>query len=210
MFFRKNKAEWNVLNDKDNNIVNLYMCVIEKTDELVDNLNWIPKSRKLFLDFKEEVQEKQEIDIPDPMRAAKYFYCIRHSFNKLIHTPLSMVKDWNKNWEEEFKYSREKIGGSTIENLDFAELVDRYYQHNFNADDHLRLKEKVDKIHEQGGKFMISYDHEERVAELYKDYDVRTINLKYAGATDEAKQKERKEYLIINYEPANQVGLFEQ
>ena len=56
---------------------------------------------------------------------------------------------------------------------------------------------------------MISYDHEERVAELYKDYDVRTINLKYAGATDEAKQKERKEYLIINYEPANQVGLFE-
>ena len=57
---------------------------------------------------------------------------------------------------------------------------------------------------------MISYDHEERVAELYKDYDVRTIDLKYAGATDEAKKKERKEYLIINYEPANQVGLFEE
>ena len=74
MFFRKPKVEWNVLNDKDNNIVNLYMCVIEKNDELVDILNWIPKSRKLFLDFKVEVQEKQEIEIPDPMRAAKYFY----------------------------------------------------------------------------------------------------------------------------------------
>ena len=57
---------------------------------------------------------------------------------------------------------------------------------------------------------MISYDHEERVAELYKDYDVRNINLKYAGATHAAKEKERKEYLIINYEPANQVGLFEE
>ena len=106
MFFRKNKAEWNVLNDKDNNIVNLYMCVIYKLDELVDTLNWLPKSRKLFLDFKVEVQEKREIEIPDPLRAAKYFYCIRHSFNKLIHTPMSMIKDWNKNWEEEFKYSR--------------------------------------------------------------------------------------------------------
>ena len=56
---------------------------------------------------------------------------------------------------------------------------------------------------------MVSYDHKEEVKELYKDYDIRTIDLKYAGATDEAKQKERKEYLIINYKPANQVGLFE-
>ena len=232
MFFRKTKAEWNVLNDKDNNIVNLYMCVLHKLDELVEILNYLPKSRKLFLDFKVEVQDKREIEIPDPMRAAQYFYCIRHSFNKLIHTPMSMVKDWNKDWETEFKYSREKIGGSTIENLDFEELIDKYnprindfwyldppyfvahekgnkyYQHNFKAEDHLRLKEKVDKIHEQGGKFMISYDYREEVKELYKNYDVRTINLKYAGATDEAKQKERKEYLIINYKPSNQVGLF--
>ena len=145
---------------------------------------------------------------------------------------MSMIKDWNKNWEKEFKYSREKIGGATIENLDFAELIDKYeprigdfwyldppyfvahekgnkyYQHNFNADDHLRLKDKVDKIHKQGGKFMISYDADERVAKLYKEYDVRTIDLKYAGATDEAKKKERKEYLIINYEPAQQASLF--
>ena len=55
---------------------------------------------------------------------------------------------------------------------------------------------------------MISYDADKRVAELYEDYDVRTIDLKYAGATDEAKKKERKEYLIINYEPANQASLF--
>jgi len=232
MFFRKSKVEWNVLNDKDNNIVNLYMCILHKLDKLVEILNWLPKSRELFLDFKVEVQDKREIEIPDPMRAAQYFYCIRHSFNKLIHTPMSMVKDWNKNWEEEFKYSREKIGGATIENLDFAELIDKYeprsgdfwyldppyfvahekgnkyYQHNFNADDHLRLKEKVDKIHEQGGKFMVSYDYREEVLDLYKNYEIRTIDLKYAGTTDEAKQKERKEYLIINYEPANQVGLF--
>ena len=47
MFFRKSKAKWNVLNDIDRNIVNLYMCVIEKYDELVHYLFWIPKFRKL-------------------------------------------------------------------------------------------------------------------------------------------------------------------
>ena len=231
MFFRKEKAEWNVLNDKDNNIVNLYNCIIHDLDKLVYYLNWLPKSRELFDGFRTEIKEKQEINIPDPLRAAKYFYCIRHSFNKLIHTPMSMVKDWNKNWMKEFEYSRSKISGATIENLDFGDLIDRYkpkendfwyldppyfvatdkgdyYQHNFNAEDHIRLKEKVDKIHKNGGKFMVSYDFREEVYDLYKEYDCRVINLKYQGATDENRNKERKEYLIINYEPNDQIGLF--
>ena len=231
MFFRKEKAEWNVLNDKDNNIVNLYNCIMYDLDKLVYYLDWLPKSRELFDGFRTEIKEKQHIEIPDPLRSAKYFYCIRHSFNKLIHTPMSMVKDWNKNWMKEFEYSRKKIGGSTIENLDFGDLIDRYkpkendfwyldppyfiatdkgdyYQHNFNAEDHIRLKEKVDKIHNNGGKFMVSYDHREEVFDLYKEYDVRTITLKYQGATDENRSKERKEYLIINYEPSDQIGLF--
>ena len=231
MFFRKEKAEWNILNDKDNNIVNLYNCIMYDLDKLVYYLDWLPKSRELFDGFRTEIKEKQHIEIPDPLRAAKYFYCIRHSFNKLIHTPMSMVKDWNKNWMKEFEYSRKKIGGSTIENLDFGDLIDRYkpkendfwyldppyfiatdkgdyYQHNFNAEDHIRLKEKVDKIHNNGGKFMVSYDHREEVFDLYKEYDVRTITLKYQGATDENRSKERKEYLIINYEPSDQIGLF--
>jgi len=231
MFFRKSKVEWNVLNDKDNNIVNLYTCVLEDLDGLIHYLNWIPKSREIFEQYRTDIKEKKPIDIPDPYQAAKYFYCIRHSFNKLIHTPMSMVKDWNKDWESEIKYSREKIGGATIENLDFGDLIDRYtpkendfwyldppyfvatdrgdyYQHNFDADDHIRLKEKVDKINSNGGKFMVSYDYRDEVYDLYKEYNVTTISLKYHGATDEHRAKERKEYLIMNYEPMKQASLF--
>ncbi len=231
MFFRKTKVKWNVLNDKDNNIVNLYMCIIHELDELVKHLEWMPKSRELFENFRTDIKEKKPIDIPDPYQAAKYFYCIRHSFNKLIHTPMSMGKDWKRNWEEEFKYSRMKINGSTIENLDFGALVDRYkpnsndfwyldppyfiatdkgdyYQHNFTAEDHIRLKEKVDELDSKGAKFMVSYDYREEVYELYKNYNVMTIDLKYMGATDEHRAKKRKEYLILNYEPVNQTSLF--
>ncbi len=231
MFFRKSKAEWNVLNDKDNNIVNLYMCIIHKLDELVNELNWMPKSRELFENFRTDVREKKPIDIPDPHQAAKYFYCIRHSFNKLIHTPMSMGKDWSRDWKDEFEYSRNKINGATIENLDFGELIDRYkansndfwyldppyfvatdrgdyYAHNFTAEDHLRLKEKIDELDSKGAKFMVSYDYRDEVYELYKDYNVKTIDLKYMGATDEARAKKRKEYLILNYEPVNQTSLF--
>ena len=233
MFFRKPKARWNVLNDIDNNIVNLYMCVINKREELVENLFWIPKSRKLFLDFREEIKENREIEIPDPMQAAKYFYCIRNSFNKLVHTPFSMNKDMNKDWDDELSYSRRALGGATIENLDFFEIVDKYnpkkgdfwyldppyfvatekgtyYKHGFSMEDHKRLREAVQKIHDGGANFMISYDHRDEVAELYKDFDVRTLNWKYTGATDEARLKERKEYVIINYKPAQQVEIFKE
>ena len=231
MFFRKTKAEWNVVNDKDNNIVNLYMCVIHSLNELVENLNWLPKSRKLFLDFRAEIKEKDEIKIPDPLQAAKYFYCIRYSFNKLIHTPFSKNKDMNKNWEKELRYSRNHIGGSTIENLDFAELVEKYtpnredfwyldppyfiatdkgdyYMNNFSSEDHLRFKESVDTIDRGGAKFMISYDHRDEIKELYSNYDIYTINLKYSGTTKEAKEKKRKEYLVLNYQPESQVEIF--
>ena len=150
-----------------------------------------------------------------------------------MHTPFSMQKDLNKNWDEELRYSRERIKGATIENLDFFEIVDKYnpkkgdfwyldppyfvatekgtyYKHGFSMEDHNRLREAVQKIHDGGANFMISYDHRDEVAELYKDFDVRTLNWKYTGATDEARLKERKEYVIINYKPVQQVEIFKE
>lgn len=231
MFFRKKRVKWNVVNDIDNNIVNLYMCVIHKYDELIKNLFWLPKSRKLFLDFREEIKEKGEIKIPDPYIAAKYLYCIRNSFNKLIHTPFSKNSDMKRDWEFELKYSREQLGQATVENLDFAELVEKYtpreddfwyldppyfvatekgdyYMNNFNSGDHLRFKEAVDKIHEGGAKFMISYDYREEVRELYSDYNIEIINWKYAGCTGEARKEPRREYVVMNYTPEQQTHLF--
>jgi len=233
MFFRKHKVEWNVLNDIDNNIVNLYMCVIKKHDELVENLFWLPKSRKLFLDFREEIKENREIEIPDPVQAAKYFYCIRNSFNKLVHTPFSMNKDMNKNWDDEIRYSRMFLGGATIENLDFGTLFDKYYpkdndfwyldppyiiatekgsyyMNNFTIEDHTRLRDCVNKIDEAGGKFMVSYDYRSEVKELYKQYNIKTLNIKYTGATKDARKTNRKEYVITNYEPVSQVEMFKE
>jgi DNA adenine methylase len=235
MFFRKKKAKWNVLNDIDRNIVNLYTCVLEEYDELAKYLFWLPKSRELFVNYRDEIKEERPFKIPDPYQAAKYFYSIRYSFNKLIHTPFAMNKDLKKDFADELRYSREFIGGATIENLDFAELVTRYktrandfwyldppyfvatekaeqkrdyYMNTFNADDHLRMKESVDIIHQSGAKFMVSYDHREEVYELYKEYNVQTINIVYAGATDENRHKKRQEYVITNYEANTQVDMF--
>tara|TARA_Y100000361_G_C10904736_1_gene210885 strand:- start:63 stop:491 length:429 start_codon:yes stop_codon:yes gene_type:complete len=142
-----------------------------------------------------------------------------------------MNKDMKKNWDEEFRYSRRSLGGATIENLDFETLFDKYeprkddywyldppyiiatekgsyYMNNFTVEDHTRLRDCVNRIDEAGGKFMVSYDYREEVKELYKNYNIKTLNLKYSGATKKARDKERKEYIIMNYEPETQGELF--
>lgn len=230
MFFRKNKVKWNVLNDKDNDIVNLYICVIEKKDELIEKLFWLPKSRELFLNFREELSDYR-IKIPDPYRAAKYIYCIRHSFNKMIHTPFSKNRDMNKKWEDEITYSRKFLAGATIENLDFEELFTKYppqegdfwyldppyfiatdkgdyYRNNFSNSDHIRLKSHIDMINDAGANFMLSYDYRPEVEKLYNKYYIKTLDLKYSGATKEHRDKKRKEYLILNYKPKTQINIF--
>ena len=184
----------------------------------------------------EELKAEKEFEIPNPYQAAKYFYSVRYSFNKLIHTPFAMNKDLNKNFDSELEYSRKFIGGATIENLDFEELVRRYkprkddfwyldppyfiatekaeqkrdyYMNTFKAEDHIRMKNAVDKIHEGGAKFMVSYDYREEVYELYKNYNIKTINIKYAGATEEYRSIKRKEYVITNYVPTTQFNIFQ-
>jgi len=56
---------------------------------------------------------------------------------------------------------------------------------------------------------MVSYDHRDEVYELYKDYNIKTINIKYAGATDQHRSLKRKEYVISNYEPNTQFNIFQ-
>ena len=139
-------------------------------------------------------------------------------------------KNYNINVEEELRISRNKLQNVTIENFDFKDLVDRYepreedfwyldppyvvaenkryYRNTFNDESHIALKDCVDKIHKGGGNFMISYDDEVKIRELYKDYNIKTIDTKYAGTSPEKRKETKKELVIVNYEPKEQVQLF--
>ena len=231
MFFRKNKVEWNVLNDLDNDIVNLYICVLKEFKELKRHIYWYVKSRTLFEKFSENIKDSN-ISIPDPERAAQYFFIVNNSFNSMLGSAFS--KDSNKNYnvnvEEELRISRNKLQNVTIENFDFKDLVDRYepreedfwyldppyvvaenkryYRNTFNDESHIALKDCVDKIHKGGGNFMISYDDEVKIMKLYKDYNIKTIDTKYAGTSPEKRKETKKELVIVNYEPKEQVQLF--
>lgn len=224
MYFRKNKASWNILNDIDNDLVNLYICVLEKFDELVDRIYWYPRSRKLHDDFRKTIKSTQEINIPDPKRASEYYYIVRNAFNNKPLNTFSKDTYWDTKIVDELKISKNKLNGATIENLDFEELIDRYsmregdfvyfdppyvvadkkdyYRNPFNSSQHEQLKIVIDKINKNNGKFMLSYDDKDSIRELYEEYEVNTIETKYVGRASDPS-KNFNELIITNYKLNN-------
>jgi len=230
MFFRKNKVKWNVLNDIDNDLVNLYLCILNKFEELSEKIYWYPRSRKLHDDFRADIKATQEINIPDTTRASKYYYIVRNAFNNKPLNTFSKDTYWDTRMIKELKQSKEKLNGSTIENLDFAELIERYsmregdfvyldppyviadkkdyYRNRFDSTMHEKLKETVDKIHRNNAKFMLSYDDNDDIREMYKNYNTLTIKTKYSGANPDIRGEEKTELLVINYPIKEQGELF--
>jgi len=235
MFFRKNKCHWNVVNDLDNDVVNLYVSVVEEFEAFKEFVYWYPRSRDLFLKIKDEIKQGKEIEMPDPRRAARYFYVIRTAFNKNPYGSFSKSpkKDWGTKLIEELKYSRSYFDGVTIENLDFRELLKRYpprdvdlwymdppyvvagergdyYVHDFTDEDHEGILEVCDEIDAAGGKFMVSYDDRNRIRELFSNYNVGEVTTKYAGNLSK-RNTVIKELVITNYtSPTYQESIFKE
>ena len=126
MFFRKPKAKFNVLNDIDSDLINLYLCVLDNFDELKNFIYWYPKSRSLHEMFRQEIKEDEPFTIPDVKRASKYYYTVRNSFNRIPTNAFSTHSDWDTELIKDLEFSRMKLDGATIENLDFKTLIERH------------------------------------------------------------------------------------
>jgi DNA adenine methylase len=233
MFFRKKKAKLSVLNDIDNDVVNLYTVVLYHFDEMCEFIFWMPKARLVFEEAQERILSSKEMTIPDIERACLYYYVIRNSFNKnpyLNMAPNTARKDWKHLLKEELIQSREHLDGSLIENLDFRTFIKRYkpkdgdmwyfdppyvvagergdyYYYDFTTEMHNDLAEKCKEINNDGGKFMVSYDDKETIRELYKDFNIKTVNTIYAGGSNKLTISE---LVIMNYEPISQTEIFDK
>jgi len=231
MFFRKKKADVNIINDKDNDIVNLYESIRTEFEEFALNIKWLVKSRTLYNKHKAIIKGDKEIKIPDPKRAAEYYYIIKNAFNNNFMQPMSKYQDWKMEFIEDVRYSRKYFDNVMIENLDYREIIEKYppqegdcwyldppyvaaterhdyYFHSFSKKDHYDMLEVLRIINEKGGKFMVSYDDRNEVSELLKEFDTCKVQTKYGGRHFDPS-KVYNELVITNYKPTKQETLFD-
>ena len=230
LFFRKPKVEWSVINDLDSDLVNLYFCIAFKLDKFQSICLWLPRSRELYDKFRIDLKS-EECEIGDCERAVKYYYMMRNAFNSQPYNTFSKRTSWNTSVIKELSNSKKKLDNTTIENLDFRILMEKYpcrkgdflyfdppymktlersdyYSHNFSEKDHDDLFDILNKLNDDGAKWMVSYDDRNDVTNKYKNYNVQKISVAYSGTAQE-RSKEFTEIVITNYKQ-NQMGLFNE
>lgn len=189
VLFAKNKhSELEVFNDANGELINLYRCVKYHCEALQKELEWNFVSREQFFDSKEQINVRGLTDI---QRAARYFLLIKNSFG----TDLRSFGVKGKNIDNCIEYLiqiKERLKRTVIENKDFEGLIktydrdkalfyldppyyqaEKYYDCAFTQEDHIRLRDCLQRIK---GRFVLSYNDDEFIRDLYKDYTIIEVD----------------------------------
>lgn len=215
-FFKKHKAESNLLNDFNGDLVNLFLQV---RDNLYSMLQWIwltPLSeemhRRIFKTYNSETWEK----LSPLKRACGYYYMLQLAYNESvgnIGNPSYKISKGHQKWNQEicqeiFMCSK-KLNNVIITRRSYVDLVNYdklntentfwyfdppytmagdkgYYKHNFLPSHHHEFMTMVKRLN---GKIMISYDDHPMIREIFKDFNI----LKVPNFSNEIA--------ILNYKP---------
>ncbi len=208
----QHKGQVEVYNDIDSNLVTLYRCIKYHPQELKREFEYIIPSREMFSDFKEQINTSGLTDI---QRSSRYLYLIKTSSGCVKRSFTGKTKNYN-NMLSRFSEIQERLNNVIIENKDFESLIklydseetlfyldppyhgtETYYKNGnpFKEEDHTRLRDLLKTIK---GKFVLSYNNDDFICELYKDFNVKEVSRK-TTLSSKSNTKEFKEVIIKNF-----------
>lgn len=145
-FFAKNKAKFNIINDKNDNLINLYEQVRNNLDDLMVFLYNTFRSHETFLNWRKLYNSKNWSELSNIERAGIYYYLISHSVNSdetimgYSHLGSSTKSGRNTFGNDAFFATliraRNKLQGVQIYNKEFSWIVKKY---NIKSDKEKRL-----------------------------------------------------------------------
>lgn len=211
-----------ICNDIDRNLMNFYWVAYNKEDELKQYIY----NNRASLEFDQVNNFKHELsnESNDLIRAFKYYCCI---FNGYSGKPYETITRYNLNKfktrkiEKDFDKIRTTLSKCELSSTDYHNLQgnnklfycdppyfkvgkNTYYGYkgeNHKEFDHYEFARWIKEI----GKtnyFIISYEDSDEIRELYKNYNIITIDKKsvyYDSKEKITKSKGTNEVLIMNY-----------
>ena len=232
VLFHKNPGrDFEVFNDFNGNLVNLYRCVREHPTELQEELRYILNSRLDFEYMRFMLHSKAVL--PDVRRAAYYYALIRYSYASSVDSFGSQPHAMWKNFPL-ITAAAKRLQTVVIENKDCVKLISQYDRKEsffycdppyfetegyyegggFGRNDHARLAEALVTMQ---GKFLLSYNDCPEIRDLY---DRPVIYIEGISRLSNMAQRfdagcQYPELLISNYDTAErarsiaQMNIFE-
>lgn len=215
-FLRDEPAKVEVINDLDGELINLYRVVQNHLEEFVKQFKWSLTSRQMFKWLKEAYVE----GLTDIQRAARFYYLQQHAFGGKRYGQNFGTATTGKapnllRIEESLSEAYIRLAGTYIENLSWVDCLKRYdrphtffyadppywkltgYNVEFEIDQYELL---ADHMRTCQGKIMVSLNDHEEMREVFKDFKIQNLNIKYSiGRTDTSKSKQSSEIVIMNY-----------
>ena len=185
LFSKDKHADLEVYNDANSDLVNFFRCLKYHSSELKKEIKYYLNSREMFFDCQEQLKTRGFTDI---QRAAMFFLLVKTGFGASTRTFGCNKKRLNT---ESFEDISQRLDGVVIENKDFADLIavydrekalfycdppyhktERHYTIKFSEKDHERL---CTVLHQIKGKFVLSYNDDNYIRNLYSDCDIISI-----------------------------------
>ena len=233
LFHKPPGRDFEVYNDFNSLLTNLYRCVRDKPDLLMNALKYVLNSREDFDRVRLALRRQRTTDV---QRAAWFYQIIRYSYASALTSFGSQPHDMRANFPL-IEQAHRRLKDVVVENKDFEKLIrqyDRpvslfycdppyhategYYQNigedGFTEKDHIRLRDALLSIQ---GKFLLSYNDDAFVRELY---DAPGIQIEAVTRLNNIKQRydpncQFAEVFIANYDmtqrqrAAAQLNLFD-
>jgi DNA adenine methylase len=216
VFFRKIPSKYEVINDKDGDLVSFYRVLQNHFEEFIKQFKWLVMSRQWWTEWNNQLGTGGLTDI---QRAARYYYVQRQCFGGKVrgrtfgtqteHAPrINLIR-----MEEELSDVHFRLSKVMIENLDYKDLVNRYdkpesffyldppyykapfYMYNMELPDFVTMVELLKKV---TGKFMLSINDHPDIVEIFKDFIIEKVDVNYS--VQSSGDCIGKELIIRNYD----------
>ena len=216
LFHKAPGNDFEVYNDRNPNLVNLYRCVRDHSDELTAELTYALNSRTDFDYIRKTL--KTPTEIPDVKRAAYFYQLIRYSYASGLDSYASQPHSMWNNFPL-ITNACARLQKVVIENKDFEKLIDQYDRSEsffycdppyfetedyyedvgFTKDDHIRLADRLSSIE---GKYLLSYNDCPEIRELYESRGARIESISRLSNIAQRYEagKQYNELIISNYD----------
>lgn len=208
LFFMKEPAEAEVLNDVNSDIVNLYRVVQHHLEEFVRQFKWSLSSREIF---RWQTMTNPET-LTDIQKAARFYYLQKLAFGGRVEgrsfgTATTSAPRLNLlRIEEELSAAHLRLCSVYIEHLDWLECIKRYDRphtliycdppywqtEGYGVDFGLEQYEKMaDAARSIEGTMIISINDHPDIRRVFKGLPMKQVDIKYTvggGSGSEAKE----------------------
>lgn len=187
IFFAKPKVEFNWLNDADPDLINTFLVIQNKPQELIDSLKNEEALKERHSWYKNEFKPTNDLE-----KATRWYYLNRTSYSGIMN-PKNCYWGYGdkysmrpENWPRSILKTSKKLPGVKFTNLDFETVIDeapdgsflfvdppyfnadqdKFYTFSFKKEDHYRLSDCL-KRNSERLNFLLTYDNSPEIRELY-------------------------------------------